>query len=79
MTCKGCYCNIYMQKREGCLYMFKGDHERLHKECPCKDCIVQLMCSNRYNRCEKFHVFLNDNLVRITPEADKFNTCEKSF
>ncbi len=79
MGCENCYCNKHMQKRKGCLYMFQNQHEELKSECPCQDCIVQVICKDRYNICEKFHVFLNDNMVRITPEANEFDTCQKTF
>lgn len=74
MGCESCYCNMHMEKREGCLYMFGDARERLKDICPCKDCIVQLMCTDRYNICEEFNHFLKEQMVVVTPEASKFNT-----
>jgi hypothetical protein len=73
MGCESCYCNMFMQERKGCLYMFQEAHERLKSVCPCLDCIVQIMCKDRYNVCVSFHNFLNDSFVTITPEAKAFN------
>lgn len=73
MGCESCYCNMFMQERKGCLYMFQEAHERLKSLCPCLDCIVQIMCKDRYNVCVSFHNFLNNNTVRITQDAAIFN------
>lgn len=54
--------------------MFDYAHERIKDECPCKDCLVQLMCKDRYNKCKQFHDFLNNNVVVITPEAKVYRT-----
>lgn len=74
MACKDCYCNQYMQNKRGCLYMFEDAWKRLNKVCPCLDCIVQIICRDRYNKCKNFHDFLDDSFVTITPEAKAFKT-----
>jgi len=74
-VCEGCYCNRFMQKRKGCLYMFEEAYNRLHDVCPCADCLIRIMCRDRYNICEDFHNFLNNGQVVITEEAKAFNTC----
>jgi hypothetical protein len=79
MGCESCYCNMYMQHREGCLYMFKDTHKVFSSECPCLDCLVQIICKDRYNICEKFHNFLNDNMIVATPEAKKYSISKKTF
>jgi len=73
MGCESCYCNSLMQKRKGCLYMFEEAYNRLNYFCPCLECVVQIMCRDRYNICEKFHNFLNNGQVVITDEAKVFN------
>lgn len=54
--------------------MFEDAWKRLNKVCPCLDCIVQIICRDRYNKCKNFHDFLDDSFVTITPEAKAFKT-----
>lgn len=74
MGCESCYCNSLMLNRKGCLYMFEEAYKRLNDICPCLECVVQIMCKNRYNICLEFHEFLNNNVVVITQEAKAFKT-----
>lgn len=56
--------------------MFKKQYKEFNNECPCKECIVRLMCRDRFNVCRPFHDFLSSNLVRITHYGDQFNTTQ---
>jgi hypothetical protein len=55
--------------------MFEEAYNRLHDACPCADCLVQIVCRDRYNSCENFRNFLNNGQVVITDEAKAFKTC----
>ena len=63
-----------MQEQKGCLYMFFDTYKIIKKDCPCLECIVKVMCEDRFNICRNFHNFLCDNMVVITPYASQFNT-----
>jgi hypothetical protein len=54
--------------------MFQDTYKKINKECPCKECIVRIMCRDRFNVCRSFHDFLMSNQVRITHYGDQFNT-----
>ena len=54
--------------------MFKDAYNSFNKICPCSECLVQLMCRDRYNICNIFSNFLNNHIVVMTPEAKVFKT-----
>lgn len=62
-NCKSCYCNRFMLKEmlqeDGCLYLFEQEYNRFRDVCPCVECLVKIMCRERYNVCDDFHVFIN--------------------
>jgi hypothetical protein len=63
-SCKSCYCNRFMLKENGCLYLFEEAYNRVHDGCPCMECLVKIMCRDRYNTCDTFYNFLNQSLYK---------------
>ena len=73
MSCKNCSCLFSKNiNRDGCFYLYKEGFNRLHSICPCQDCLVQMLCIDRYNICEEFHNFLVNGVTAITREAKRF-------
>jgi len=52
--------------------MFEEAYNRIHDDCPCADCLIRIICRDRYNVCEDFHNFLNNGQVVVTIEASSF-------
>jgi hypothetical protein len=72
-SCNGCYCNTFMQNSKGCLYMPNERYDELYPGCPCNQCVVRIVCKERFNKCESFNNYLTNNLVRITEYARSIN------
>jgi hypothetical protein len=44
--------------------MFEEAYNRVHDGCPCMECLVKIMCRDRYNTCDTFYNFLNQSLYK---------------
>lgn len=49
--------------------MYESAYNRLFKKCPCLECIVKMICINRYKNCSLFREFIDDGIVVKTQEA----------
>ncbi len=57
-NCNGCYYGYDDSESLICIFALIGHDPELVKECPCKICIVKVVCSKR---CGEFVKFLNSN------------------
>jgi len=39
-------------------------YNRIHDDCPCADCLIRIICRDRYNACDAFYNFLNQSLYK---------------